>query len=129
MLFVCVSVFLSLPYNSTVVLVFGALGGGVLAGYLLGAGLSGLSFLYQRHVLATRPERALHASVLGFLVKLGALLFGALCFRYLPGASERVDWRSFLVAYAAAVALVLPLATWIAVQEQRQRRAMGAAGA
>ena len=29
MLFVCVSVFLSLPYNSTVVLVFGALGGGV----------------------------------------------------------------------------------------------------
>lgn len=101
----------------------GALGGGVLAGYLLGTGLAGLSFLYQRHQLAYRPERVLHASVVCFLVKLGALLAGALTFRFVAAAGQRTDWRSFVVAYAAAVALVLPLATWTAVREQRQRNA------
>lgn len=101
----------------------GALGGGVLAGYLLGAGLSGLSFLYTRHVLATRPAGALQASVLGFLVKLAALLLGALAFRFVEAAGARADWRSFLIAYAAAVALVLPFGTWAAVQEQRRRLA------
>lgn len=101
----------------------GALGSGVLAGYLLGAGLSGLGFLHQRHTLATRPERALSAAVLGFLVKLGALLFGALALRFLEPAGARVDWRSFVVAFAASVALVLPLAAWTALREQRQRAA------
>ena len=101
----------------------GALGAGVLAGYLLGAGLAGLSFLYTRHVLATQPARALHATVVGFLVKLAALLIGALSFRYIDAAGERADWRSFLVAYAAAVALVLPFGAWAAVQERRQRDA------
>jgi len=104
----------------------GALGGGVLAGYLLGAGLSGLSFLHLRHVLATRPERALQATVVGFLFKMGALLAGGLVFRYVAAAGARADWRSFLVTYAAAVAVVLPLATWAAVEEQRRRRASGA---
>lgn len=99
----------------------GALGNGVLAGYLLGAGLSGLSFLYLRHVLATRPARVLQANVTGFLVKLGALLFGALAFRFIEPVGARADWRSFVIAYAAAVALVLPLATWAALQEQRER--------
>lgn len=105
----------------------GALGAGVLTGSVLGTGLAVLAFQYQRHVLAIRPERALHAAVLGFLVKLAALLLGALAFRFLPQAGGYVDWRSFVVAYAAAVALVLPLATWVAVQEQRQRaaRALG----
>lgn len=99
----------------------GALGAGVLAGYLLGAGLAGLSFLYTRHVLATQPARALQATVVGFLVKLAALLLGALSFRFIEAAGERADWRSFVVAYAAAVALVLPFGAWAAVQERRQR--------
>jgi len=99
----------------------GAVGGGVLAGYLLGAALSILAFLHTRHVLATRPERVLSASVVGFLVKLVALLLGALAFRFVEAAGERADWRSFVIAYAAAVALVLPLATWTAVAEQRRR--------
>jgi hypothetical protein len=103
----------------------GALGGGVLAGYLLGAGLAGLSVLYQQHLLATRPERALAGSVLGFLVQLVALILGALSFRYLAPAAERADWRSFLIAYAAAVALVLPLGTLEAVRS-RQKRGAGA---
>ncbi len=44
----------------------GALGGGVLTGFVVGAGLTGLGFLYQRHVLATRPERTLQAAGLTY---------------------------------------------------------------
>ena len=100
----------------------GALGAGVIAGYVLGAGLSSLSVMYQLHLLTTRPDRVLHGSVLGFLVQLAALLLGALSFRYLEAAAERADWRSFLIAFAAAVALVLPLGTLEAVRLQRRRR-------
>jgi MFS family permease len=99
----------------------GALGGGVLAGYLLGAGLAGLSVLYQMHLLATRPERAMTASVLGFLVLLVALFFGGLSFRYLEPVAERADWRSFLVSFAVAGVLVLPLGTHEALRNHRRR--------
>jgi len=99
----------------------GALGGGVLAGFLLGAGLSGLSVLYQVHLLATRPERAMAGSVMGFLVLLAALLLGALSFRFVEPAAERIDWRSFLVTFAIAGALVLPLGAFEAVRHQRRR--------
>ena len=54
-----------------------------------------------------------------------ALLLGALSFRYLAPAAERADWRSFLIAFAAAVALVLPLGTLEAVRS-RQKRGAGA---
>jgi len=101
----------------------GAQGGGVLAGVTVGAGLSCLSFLYLRHVLLTRPERALHATVLGFLVKLAALLLGALAFRFVDAAGAHADWKSFVIAFAAAVVVVLPLATWAAQAEWRQRTA------
>ena len=101
----------------------GAIGAGVLAGYLLGAGLTGLSVLYQRHVLVHRPERALNASVLGFLVALFALLLGTLAFRFVEPAAARVDWRSFAITFASAAFLVLPLGAWEAVREQRQRYA------
>lgn len=87
----------------------GALGGGVLAGFLLGGGIGGLGVLWQRHVLATRPERAMHSVALAFGAKLLALGMGALAFRYLDAAALRADWRSFLVAFAAVVALVVPL--------------------
>ena len=107
----------------------GALGAGVWAGFLLGAGLSGLSFLYQRHVLLTRPERVLAAVVVTFLVKLVALLLGALAFRYVEAAALRADWRSFLVAFAAAVAVILPFGTAEAARAHRERtRAAGNAG-
>lgn len=99
----------------------GALGGGVLAGGVVGAGLTTLACLHLRHVLATRPERALQAAVLGFLVKLATLFLGALAFRFVEPAGARVDWRAFVIAYAAVVALLLPLTTWIAVRERRQR--------
>ncbi len=99
----------------------GALGGGVLAGYLLGAGLAGLSVLYQMHLLATRPERVMTGSVLGFLVLLVALLLGGLSFRYLAPVAERADWRSFLVTFAIAGLLVLLYGTFEAVRHHRRR--------
>lgn len=98
----------------------GAQASGVLVGYCLGAGLAGLSFLYTRHVLATAPARVLAASVTGFLIKLAALLLGALAFRYVPAAAERADWRAFVVAYGAAVALILPFGTVLAVRAPRR---------
>lgn len=99
----------------------GTLGTGVLSGYLAGAGLSGLSVLYQGHVLARRPARALGASVLGFLVVLFAMLAGTLTLRFVEEVGARSDWRSFAVAFAAAGALLLPLGTWEAVRHEKRR--------
>jgi len=98
----------------------GALGGGVLLGYTLGAGLAGLSTLHVRHVARTRPAKALSALTLGFLVKLGAMVLGGLAFRYIPAAAERADYKSFLVAFAATVAVVMPFGIWSALHERRK---------
>jgi hypothetical protein len=102
---------------------------GILVGYCLGAGLAGLSFLYTRHVLATRPGRVFTATVSGFLIKLLALLLGALAFRYIPQAAERADWRAFVVAYGAAVALILPLGAVLVLRAPRRASPNGGAAA
>jgi hypothetical protein len=104
----------------------GALGTGVVAGYSLGAGLAGLSMLYTRHVLGTRPTRALAASLLGFFVKLATLVGGALAFRFVEPLAARADGRAFLISFAAAVALILPLGTWL-ILSGRTPKAAGAA--
>lgn len=96
----------------------GPAGAGVVLGYCLGAGLAGLSALYTRHVLRTRPARALQAAVFGFLVKLATLVAGALAFRFLEPVAARADYRTFLIAFAGAVALVLPLGTWVALRDR-----------
>jgi hypothetical protein len=101
----------------------GALGAGVLAGALAGCAFTSLACLHQRHVLATRPEGALAAAAVGFLVKAAVLLGGALAFRFVAPLSARLDWRGFVIAYAAAVALVLPVGVWVAVKERGQRAA------
>lgn len=85
----------------------GAVGGGILAGYLFGAGLSGLGVLYQQHTLRTRPEFAFHAFTIAFFAKFVGMVLGALAFRYVPAAAARADWRSFLVAFAVAALLLL----------------------
>jgi len=101
----------------------GRLGAGVLGGFLLGAGMSGLGVLYQRHMLITRPKQVLTALVVSFLAKLVALLLGALAFRFIPELAEIADWRSFLVAFAGAVALVLPVGTWEAARVLKRHEA------
>jgi hypothetical protein len=98
----------------------GTLGGGVVLGYLLGASMAGLSTLYVRHVARTRPDRALAAAVVGFLFKFAALLCGGLAFRFLEPLAARADYRSFLIAFVAAIALILPLGTWVALRGGRE---------
>ena len=99
----------------------GTLGSGVLAGFLLGAGFSGLGMLYQRHVLLTRPERAFIALGISFLAKLLVLLIGGLAFRYVEAAAARADWRSFLVSFVTAVAILLPLGSLDLLASLRRR--------
>lgn len=103
----------------------GALGGGVIAGFCLGAGIAGLGVMYQRHVLLTAPHRSFQALGISFIAKLAALLMGALAFRYIEAAGARADWRAFLVAFAVAVLIVLPLGTLDAASVVRRRAKAG----
>ena len=103
----------------------GTLGAGCLAGFFLGAAFTGLGSLYQRHMLLTRPERALFAMVVAFLAKLAVVVMGTLTFRFVEVAAERVDWRSFAVAFAAAVAVLLPLGTLDAASAAKRRESRG----
>ena len=98
----------------------GTLGAGVLAGFLSGAGMSGLGVLYQRHVLLTRPERIMQAVAVSFLAKLALLVGGGLSLRFVAEAAARADWRSFLVSFAAAVAVLLPLGALDAARSTRR---------
>jgi hypothetical protein len=85
----------------------GSLGRGVMAGFLCGATVTGVCLAWQRHVLAFQPERLVLTAVSGFLLKLAAVLAGALALRFIDSDAEVADWRSFLVAFAASAVLVL----------------------
>ena len=85
----------------------GAEGTGVLAGYLTAACLSALGVAWQAHALRTRPAGVMTATVGAFLAKLAVVLAGAVTFRYVEPAGRHVEWRSFLVAFAAGVLVVL----------------------
>ncbi len=101
----------------------GTTGVGVMVGFLLGAGCTGLGALFQRHILATAPSRSLHAFVLAFVGKLAVVVVGALIFRYMDSVAVRVDWRAFLVAYAASVAILLPVGSLDAITVLRHKAA------
>jgi hypothetical protein len=85
---------------------------GTLLGFLLGASLTGFGLAWQAHWLRLRPARAWRAQLEAFLAKLVLLTAFALVFRYVDVVGARVDWRAFVVAFAAAVALLLPLGTY-----------------
>ena len=99
----------------------GTLGNGVWAGYLLGAGITGLGLLYQRHALLYHPERVMMAVAVSFLSKLLFLLIGTLTFHFVEAAASRVDWQSFLVAYGVSVAILLPLGALSMAGDQNRR--------
>ena len=85
----------------------GAHGTGVVAGYLAGAGLTGALLARQRKILASNPKRALQSTVEGFLAKLGAVVLATLAILFVPGLRASCDLASFLLAFGAAVLLVL----------------------
>lgn len=90
----------------------GTVGTGALLGYLLGAGLSGLGVAWQAHWLQRNAARAGQAQIEAIGAKFLAVAVFALAFRYVEPLAQSVDWQAFLLAFAAAVLLVLPLSTW-----------------
>ena len=101
----------------------GSVGAGVLAGFLVGASFTGLALAWQRHHLVHRPQRALQSVVEGFLFKLLVLLMAAFALRYIPAAAAIFDWRSFLVAFAAAAFALLAIGTADNLRHAKERRA------
>ena len=104
----------------------GTEGAGVVAGYLCGASVSGLCLMRRRMVLRTRPDQLMRVMAESFLFKLSMVMMGALAFRFVDAAAARVDWRSFLVSYAASVVLVVgadTLASWMRGELARPRAA------
>jgi len=85
----------------------GALGTGVLVGFLSAAAVSGLGVAWLLHVGRTRPQQYLSAFGVSFASKLVVALMGGLAFRYIEPAALRVDHRSFLLAFASAALILL----------------------
>jgi hypothetical protein len=101
----------------------GAEGTGVLTGFLTGAVVTGACLLRQRKVLRARPDRALRSMIEGFLVKLGAVVAVVTCFVAVPGLREIADLRSFFLAFAGSMLLLLFTGTFDNAQILRERRA------
>lgn len=89
----------------------GSKGLGAILGFGLGAFLGFLSVSWQVHCMRYRPERLTRAHMEGFAVKLGVLGVFALAFRFIEPLAQAVNWQAFLLAFAVAVLLVLPLST------------------
>ena len=101
----------------------GVLGNGVLSGAGLGCAFSALGAIYMAHTLRTKPSQVLHTFSISFLAKLFVLVMGAMAFRYIPQAAERVDYRGFMVAYAAVIAILVPLGSFDALRGMRKQLA------
>jgi len=84
----------------------GRVGTGVVAGYLLGASIGLVGFLWQRSLVA-EPRKVLYASVFSFLLKLLGLAAGTLALRFVAALGNLADWRAFLFTYAVAAYLSL----------------------
>ena len=100
----------------------GALGAGASAGFVVGAAVTGWGIVRQRRVIASRPGRALQALVEGFLAKLAVIVLATLALVLVPPLGAALDWRAFLVAFAAAVLIVLLPGTWENAGLFRERR-------
>lgn len=87
----------------------GARGMGLFLGFFLGATLAGLAVAWQAHCLRFRPERVTRAQMEGFAIKFAAVALFALAFRFVEPLAQVASWQTFLLAYAAATVLVLPL--------------------
>ena len=101
----------------------GAVGAGVLAGCLLGAGIAGCSASYQRRLAASAPARVFSAFALAFLVKLFALVAFTAFFRYVDPAARLVDWRSFVLSFTIVAVALLLFSTPEAARALKERKA------
>lgn len=108
---------------SLAALLRGAPGTGVLTGYAAGAALTSALLLRQRRVLAVAPRRALQTMVEGFLAKLAAIVALTAAILLVPGLRARCDLAATLIAFAAAVLIVLLPGTFENARILRERRA------
>ena len=86
-------------------------GTGVLAGFLAGAAVAGVSLGLTRKIARERPRFLIHAVFAGFLLKAFALLVSVLVVAYVPAISRVCDPVMFLIAFAGAALLILMPAT------------------
>lgn len=86
-------------------------GTGVLAGFLAGASIAGLSLALQRRIAEKKPRFLMHAVFAGFLLKAFALLGATLIVAYVPPIARVCDPVMFLIAFAGAALLILLPAT------------------
>jgi hypothetical protein len=75
--------------------------------FWLGATVTGACLVRQRAILRATPQRALRSMVEGFLIKLAAVLVAVLAFVIFPGVRRAADLRTFFLAFAASILLVL----------------------
>lgn len=108
---------------SLAALLRGAPGMGVLTGYVAGAAVTSALLVRQRRVLASSPRRALQTMVEGFLAKLGAIVALTAAILLVPGLRDRCDLAATLVAFGAAVLIVLLPGTFENARLLRERRA------
>ena len=101
----------------------GSVGTGILVGFLAGAAVTGACLARQRRVLETAPRRALQTMVEGFLAKLAAIVLLTLAILLVPGLRDRCDLAATLVAFGAAVLVVLLPGTAENARLLRERRA------
>lgn len=94
---------------------------GAWAGSVCGAALGLIAAFWLRHTLIHRPQHSMRASVEGFLALLAGLLLSALCVRFVPDVQKYVDWRLFIVAYAAGALVPLLAGTVESASVLRKR--------
>jgi len=87
----------------------GTVATGVISGYLFGASVGALGASWTGHVARVQPAKVLHSHMVSFLFKIVGVLLGALSLAFVPAAAEIADWKSFIVAYAAASMITLIL--------------------
>ena len=90
----------------------GADGLGTILGYSFGAFFALIAVAWQAHWLRVQPARAVRAQLEGFTFKLAAVAVFTCVFRFVEQLSQLASWQAFLLAFAAAALIVLPLAAW-----------------
>jgi hypothetical protein len=102
----------------------GTAGNGALVGWAAGAGTTFALLAWQARLRERAPQRMLQAFAASMLLKLCVLLACALAVRFVEPLAARVDWRAFLVAFAASAVLVLVPGTIETMRPSKASRAL-----
>ena len=85
---------------------------GVLAGYLVGAGLFALAHSWHKRVVTAHPEKSLSTFAVLFLAKLVAVLIAFALLTHVEGVAAILERTSFLLSFTAALLVVSILGNW-----------------